>query len=210
MLSISGRAGLTNFKRTETGGTNISRGLEWLWQHLKDTSFPHILDCGPVRQSTAGVFLRRGAKLYLVDLISPALHGDARFWDRSRKTPLFQIDDFLAQLPPIPPGSLSAIFCWQLLDLLPRDSLAALVLHLYLYLQPAGVVFCILREPYLPTGAEPVWWLESLTGLRRDSDGHKPFPYPALTNRGMERLIPTGSVKTFLTRSGLREVLAVK
>jgi len=105
---------------------------------------------------------------------------------------------------------LAAIFCWQLLDLLPRDSLATVVLQLYMYLQPGGVLFCLLREPYLPKGGEPNWWLESLTTLGRDGNGSKPFPYPALTNREMEKLIPTGSVKTFLTRSGWREFLAIK
>jgi hypothetical protein len=32
----------------------------------------------------------------------------------------------------------------------------------------------------------------------------------ALTNRKMERLFPGGNVKTFLTRSGRREVVGVK
>jgi hypothetical protein len=156
------------------------------------------------------VLLRRCAKLYVADLISPALRGDAQFWDRNRKTPVFRIDDFLAQLPKISANSLSAIFCWQLLDLLPHDALAHLVLQMYLYLQPGGALFCILREPYLPVGADPIWWLESLTNLRKNGQASRPFPYPAVTNREMEKLIPTGSVKTFLTRSGLREVLAVK
>lgn len=194
----------------DAGTVTVSRGLEWLWQYLRDIPCPSILDCGPVRRSTADVLLRRGAKLYVADLVSPALRGEARFWDRARKTPVFRIDDFLSQLPEIPPGSLSTIFCWQLLDLLPRDALAPLVLQMYLYLQPGGVLFCLLREPHLQAGIEPVWWLEGLSKLKREGEGRKAFPYPALTNRDVEKLIPTGSVKTFLTRSGLREVLAIK
>lgn len=210
MLPTTRLQGPTKSTRAASGPASLSFGLEWLWQHLRDVRQPHVLDCGPVCRATVEVLLRRGAKVYVADLVSPALQGDTRFWDRSRKTPIFRIDDFLAQLPKIPPASLSAIFCWQLLDLLPRDALAALVLQMYLYLQPNGVLFCLLREPYLPSGVEPIWWLETLTMLRKDSEGSKPFPYPALTNREMERLIPTGSVKTFLTRSGRREVLAIK
>ena len=209
-MLTANRQGAAQAGRLEGGTVTLSRGLEWLWQYFRDTPHPRILDCGPVRQSTTEVFLRRGAKLYVGDLVSLALERDSRFWDHARKTPRFRTDDFLAQLPEIPAGSISAIFCWQLLDLLPRDALAPLVLQMYLYLQPGGVLFGLLREPYLTVGMEPVWWLESLNRLRRDGEGRRTFPYPALTNREMEKLIPTGAVKTFLARSGLREVLAVK
>jgi hypothetical protein len=37
-----------------------------------------------------------------------------------------------------------------------------------------------------------------------------PFPYPALTNRDIERLVPGGAVKMFLTRSARREILIMK
>jgi len=77
-------------------------------------------------------------------------------------------------------------------------------------LEPGGVLFCLLREPYLLAGAEMMWWLGSLNVLASDREGRKAFPYPALSNREMERLAPQASVKTFLTRSGRREVLVIK
>ena len=192
------------------GAAARSNGLEWLWQHLRDVPHPHLLDCGPPRRATVEVLLRRGARLHVADLISPVERGDPELWDRARKSPVFRTEGLLAQIPPIPAASLSAVFCWQLLDLLPRDALAAVVLHLYFYLEPNGVLFCLLRDPHLVHGVEPHWWLESLAAMGRDGEGVKPFPHPALTNREMEALIPTGSVKTFLTRSGWREFLAIK
>jgi hypothetical protein len=36
------------------------------------------------------------------------------------------------------------------------------------------------------------------------------YPYPAVTNREMEHIFPGGNVKTFLTRTGRREVLGIK
>jgi hypothetical protein len=187
-----------------------SRALEWLWQHLPEVRSPHILDCGPVFQPTLDVFLLRGAKVYVADLITPARGADSSYWSRVGKTPVFLIDEFLAQLPPIPLESLSAVFCWHLLDLLPRDVLPRLVERLLSYLKPAGVLFCLLREPYLAAGAETSWGLDSLTGLASGSKSSQPFAYPALTNREMERLAPGGNVKTFLTRTGRREVLCIK
>jgi hypothetical protein len=188
----------------------VSRALEWLWQHLADQSHPQILDCGCVRQATVDVLLRRGSKLYLADLLTPLQRPDPTLWDRSGKQPEFLLEAFLRQLPDIPVGSLSAIFAWHLLDLVPHGSLPALVARLASLLGPGGVLYGFLREPYLTHGAETTWWLESLTTLGNTGEGAAPFPYPTLSNREIERLFPAGSVKTFLTRSGRREVLAVK
>jgi hypothetical protein len=195
---------------SESHANLVSPSLDWLWSYLRDVPKPSVLDCGPVRRTTTEVLFRRGVKLYIGDLITSLLRGDPDFWDRTRKTPVFKTDDLLAQLPPIPPGSISAVLSWQLLDLLPHEALAAVVLQFYVYLKRGGVLFCILREPNLKEGVEAGWWLEDLRTLGRDGEGARPFPHPALTNREIERLIPTGNIKTFLTRSGRREILAIK
>ena len=85
-----------------------------------------------------------------------------------------------------------------------------MVQRFHSFLQPKGVLFSILREPSVTTGAETRWWFETLTVLGSSNTTQKPFRYPALTNREMENLFPGGNVKTFLTRSGRREVLGVK
>lgn len=163
-----------------------------------------------MRPATINVLLRREVKLYVGEMLAPLQQGDASLWDHSRKTPEFRTEQFLAGWPQVPPGTLSAIFVWQLFDLLPREALPEVMLKLYLCLEPKGVIFCLLREPYLQKGSETRWWLESLTTLGREGEGMKPFPHPAVTNREMERLIPTGSIKTFLTRSGWREALVIR
>jgi hypothetical protein len=196
--------------RTAAAAVGISPGLQWLWQHLSHQRHPHCFECGPIYQSTLDVLLLRGAKLYAADLVTPAQQTSSVFWSRKGKSPVFLIDNFLAQIPPIPPESLSAICCWGLLDLLPHEALPRLVERFHSYLQPKGVMFSILREPQVSTGIETRWWLESLTVLGSRDKTQKPFPYPALTNREMERLFPGGNVKTFLTRSGRREVVGVK
>ena len=187
-----------------------SRALEWLWQNLRDVRRPYILDCGPVYQATLDVLLKRGAKLYFTDLVTLARQSDSKFIRRRGKGTVFLIDQFLENLPPIPPDALCAIACWHLLDLLPRDALPGLVAKLWSYIRPGGVLFCLLREPYLANGAETRWWFDSLMVLGSDVESKAPFPHPALTNREVERLVPGGNVKTFLTRSARREVLAIK
>jgi hypothetical protein len=187
-----------------------SRGLEWLWQYLRDIPHPRILDCGPIRQSTVSILMRRGVKLYVADLLTPLQKEAPQFWDRSQKMPRFRLDAFLEQVPPIAPASLTAVFCWQVPDLAPRAALPGFMARMVSYLEPGGVLFCLLHEPHLPEGAGTTWWLEGLTNLGSRCDDNRPYPHPPITNREMERLNPGGSVKTFLTRSGLREVLALK
>jgi hypothetical protein len=181
-----------------------------LWQNLRDVKRPHILDCGPVYQATLDVLLKRGAKLYVTDLVTLALKSDPKFVRRLGKTTAFLIDEFLKDLPPIPPDSLSAVAGWHLLDLLPREALPGLVAKLWSYIRPGGVLFCLLREPGLAKGAGTRWWFNSLMVLGSDAESKVPFPHPALTNREIERLVPGGSVKTFLTRFARREILAIK
>ena len=193
------------------GGAALpSFGLRWLWQYLQDIPRPQLLDCGPLRASTMRVVLDRCGRVYRGDLVSPLERREPALWDRSGKSPLFLTELLLDYLPEIFPASLSVIFSWQLFDLVPRDAIADLVLRFHGLLEPGGVLFCLLREPRLDKGADSEWELESLTEMIHRREGSKPFAYPALSNRDLDRLIPTGSVKTFLTRSGWREVLVVK
>jgi hypothetical protein len=197
-------------KRAQADAPGRSQGLDWLWRHLQDVRHPRILDCGPVCQATLEVLVRRGAKFYSTDLMTPAIQNDARFWDRSKKNPLFLVSEFLSQLPEIPPSSLTAILSWNLLDFVPHEALPAVIEALFSLLEPLGVLFCILRESHVATGAENRWWLESLSTPRSKADGQRSFPYPPISNREVERFLPGASIKTFLTRSGRREVLAMR
>lgn len=192
------------------GAPAASQGLGWLWQHLRDVRHPHILDCGRIAPTTLRNLLERGAKYYVADLVTVALENPPQFWDRSGKTPRFLTNDFLRQLPRIPPGSLALVLSWNVLDLVPEESHAAIMGYLYSLLEPLGVLFCVLREPRHVSGIERRWWLESLTVSHCELEPQKPFPYPPITNRQVEQLLPQASFKTFLTRSGRREILAMR
>ncbi len=187
-----------------------SHGLDWLWQQLRDVRRPHILDCGPLRQATLDVLLRRGVKLYVGDVISPLQRGNPKFWDKTKKVPQFLTKVLLEQIPDLPAGSQDGVFCWHLLDLIPSQAVAPAVERLFSLLKPGGIFFAILRQPYLADGSDTVCWLESLNSIQTAPEGKKPFAYPVITNRVIENLFPAGSVKIFLTRSGRREVVALK
>jgi hypothetical protein len=187
-----------------------SPALEWLWKYLSDIRHPHFLDCGSVSASTVQVLLKRGAKICVADLISLLQRGDPGLWKTEEKKLVFNLEEFLRRLPPIPPASLTVICCWHLLDLIPRESRTDLVGSLFSLLEPGGVLFCILREPYLAVGMDTHWWFENLNTLGMGGAARRDFPYPAVTNREAERLMPGASAKTFLTRSGRREIVILK
>ncbi|MGH9359652.1 MAG: hypothetical protein ACRD22_04515 [Terriglobia bacterium] len=196
--------------RLPGGRPAASQGLEWLWQRLRDLQRPKVLDCGPVSPATLQILLQRDAKFYAADLITPLFNSDPKLWDHSGKIPVFLVKEFLNRLPTISEGSLEAIFCWNLFDLAPHDTLPEIAARFFALLQPLGALFCILREPQHPAGVERKWWLETLTSYANESDAKKSFSYPPVTNREMERLAAGASLKTFLTRSGRREILAVR
>jgi hypothetical protein len=200
-------------QRSTGGGSpsgHSSPALEWIWKYLSDLPTPRIMDCGPVSQATVDVLLRRRVKIHIADLVTPLLRDPAQFWDRRGKIASFRTDVLLSQLLPIEPESLTAIFAWNLLDLLPHEAHAPLTAKWFSYLRPGGVLFCILREPRLEKGAETTWWFESLTTLGLRSEETRPYSYPVVTNREVEKLAPEASVKTFLTRSGRREVVVIQ
>ena len=188
----------------------VSPALEWLWGHLRDTPNPSLLDCGGVRQSAVDAIFRRGGRLFVTDLLKPLLDEADDYWDRTQKPAVFRANDFLSELPAIPKENLSAILGWHVFDLLPRESLPRVVERFWSYLRTDGVLMILLREPQLTVGADTQWWLHSLDKLGTSGEGNRPFPYAAVTNREMERLIPNATLKTFLTRSGRREVVALK
>lgn len=187
-----------------------SQALEWIWHYLQDVKKPCVLDCGAVSSASVSVLARRGAKVYVADLIAPLQRSDPAYWRRDGKQLKFCLDAFLGQLPEIPPASLSLICCWHLLDLIPGDQLPGLVNFLLALLGEGGILFCFLREQNLAAGMEGRWWLESLTTLGADREGKGAFPYPALSNREAEKLTAGHSLKTFLTRSHRREVVVLK
>jgi hypothetical protein len=200
-------------RKTSTSGQSPavpSQGLQWIWNYLQDVANPHVLDCGTVSSATVRALVKRHARIYVADLIAPLQRGDPAYWRQEGKQTLFCLDELLKQTPDVPPGSLSLVCCWHLLDLVPRDHVPDLVRFFFSLLGPGGIFFCFLRERNLALGKDGRWWLETLTTIGAEGDGTGSFPYTPLTNREIEKLTAGCSLKTFLTRSHRREVVVLK
>jgi len=210
MFSVKTQEG--SRKKASSGPSSAvsSQALQWIWNYLRDVESLHVLDCGVVSSATVSVLMRRHAKVYVADLIAPLQRGDPVYWRQADKQVIFCLDEFLKQIPDIPPASLRLICCWHLLDLVPRDHLPELVRSMLSLLEAGGIFFCFLREPNLAAGMEGRWWFENLTTLGAAREASGKFPYPPLSNREVEKLAEGCSLKTFLTRSHRREVVILK
>jgi len=187
-----------------------SQALEWIWNYFQDVATPHVLDCSTVSSATVSILIKRNAKFYVADVIAPLQRDAPAYWRQEGKQTLFCLDELLKQVPRIPPGSLSLICCWHLLDLVPRDHVPELVRFFVSLLGPGGIFFCFLREPNLALGKDGRWWMETLTTIGAEGEGTGAFPYAPLSNREIEKLTAGCSLKTFLTRSHRREVVVLK
>jgi len=202
----------TSRKKSSSGQSPAGRSqaLDWIWNYLQDVATPHVLDCGAVSSATVGVLTKRHAKVYVADMIAPLQRDSPAYWRQEGKQMLFCLDELLKQVPRVPPGSLSLVCCWHLLDLVPRDYVPDLVQLFLSLLGPGGIFFCFLREPSLALGKDGRWWLETLTTIGAEGEGAGAFPYAPLSNREIEKLTAGCSLKTFLARSHRREVVVLK
>jgi hypothetical protein len=187
-----------------------SPALEWMWKQMPEVDRPAALCCGTIRQSTLNVFLQRGIKAFLGNAVGHLLSNEKMLWEGTGKEASFKPNLLLDLLPQVKAGSLSVVLTWQLFDLLPRDPLPEVFSHLCSLLMPGGFMLCILREPYLNKGRNAQWWLESPLTLGVGGEDAGEFVYPSLTNREIERLAHPSTIKTFLTRTGRREILVCK
>jgi hypothetical protein len=138
-----------------------SNGLkEFLWQ-VDGISRGHLLDMGPVRQSTITFFIERGFKVYTEDLLSTwkqflddeeqlgkSLSMDA---DRSSLTPEDRAKRFLDTTMLYPDNTFDAVLMWDILDYLDSDLVGKLVARLTSLVRDGGVVLSLFhsRKPIL-------------------------------------------------------------
>ena len=141
MLLASRHEGVKTANVLQGEGRMPSHGMEWLWQQLRDVRRPQILDCGPLRQTTLDILLRRGVKLCVADLVSPLQRGNPKFWDKSKKVPMFLTDVLLEQVPSVTAGTQDAVLLWHLLDLIPPEAVPPTVERAFSYLKPGGILF---------------------------------------------------------------------
>lgn len=203
-----------------TAGTQlrVSNGLkDFLWL-LSDVERGHLLDLGPVSQSTVSFFTGKGFKVYSEDVLrSWKSHLNAEE-ERLRRAPAgtaAALDPaslaqaFLDANLSYPEENFHAVLAWDAFDYLEGELLPRVVSRLYSMLRPGGVLLAVFHSR-MP---EQFLRYRVVDGQTLDlTPAAAPLvPQRALQNRELLNLFSAfRSSKTFVGRDQLREGLFTK
>jgi hypothetical protein len=193
----------------------VSNGLkDFLWL-LSDVERGHLLDLGPVSQSTVSFFTGKNFKVYTEDVLrSWKAHLSAEE-DRLRRAPAgteAALDpaslagSFLDANLNFPEETFHAILAWDAFDYLESELLSRVVARLYAQLRPGGVMLAIFHSK-MPEQFHRYCVLNEQT-LSLSTASAPVAPQRALQNRELLNLFSAfRSSKTFVGRDQLREGL---
>jgi hypothetical protein len=185
-----------------------SRGLDQFFQALSGREGLSILDLGEVNQSNVGYITSLGHRLYSEDFLhtldSVFGGGDP---DATQANPA-KAREFLDQSLQFPSHHFDAALVWDTFQYLAKPLLTPVMERLLESMQPQGVILALFhaeaREAAVPAFAFRI--VDSNT-LQLAPKGSRRLAQ-CFNNRSIERLFePCQSLKFFLTRESLREVI---
>ena len=194
-----------------TGELRHSNGLREFFLHLKGQAALSILDLGPASQANINFITGLGHKIYHEDIYPELFSGayrtrgddGARSWDAAA---------FLQANLNYPQAHFDGVLGWDVLDLLPDPSALHSVvarLHFITKLRAALLIFFHTADPGSLVSVSRCQ-VRSHDALQMFVRGQNYLKRP-LNNRNIERLFQDfHSLKFFLARDNLREVLVVR
>jgi hypothetical protein len=201
-------AGLTGRKSTrkEPPQTRQSRGLEQFFFNIRDVVGLSVLDSAGANQENINFLINLGHKVYtsnLVHSIDETFGGDA-----AEQTNVSRIDDFLRQNFDYPPDTLDAVLLWDSLQFMAPPLLNATIERLYEVMRPKSYLLALFtateRVAEVPSHSFRIVDNKTIQIAERDV---RPAGQ-VFNNRNLEKLFGKfESVKFFLTRENLREVI---
>ena len=185
--------------------TRTSRGLQEFFNYIRGQSGLTILDFGAATQQNVSFITNLGHRLYsenFLQLLKENFSSDA---DQSNPG---RIEHFLKQALDYPEGQFDGVLIWDVLEYLSPALLAAVVERLHKIVKPSSYMLSFFHSddkqeavPYY------TFRIQELNTLQVDQHGARQ-PVQLFNNRSLEKLFSRfGSVKFFLTRERLREVI---
>jgi hypothetical protein len=190
--------------------TNVrpSRGLEEFFSYIRGQSGLKILDLGGVSQQNVTVITNLGHRLYSEDflrLLADTFGSD----DTADQSNPGQIDYFLRQALDYGEDQIDGVLVWDVLEYLGPTLLTAVVDRLHAIVRPKSYLLSFFHsDDKLDMVPRYTFRIQDLTQLQVTQQGAR-RPAQLFNNRGLEKLFGKfDSVKFFLTRDRLREVIA--
>lgn len=188
--------------------TRHSHAFEQMLHILRDHQNLQILDLGEVNQDNITFLTSLGHRLYSEDLLrtvdSIFGEGDPAITHISAA----RQHEFFEQVLAFPQGHFDAALIWDNFEYLTKPLLDPIMFRLLNIVRPGGVMLACFHADARDTNAPFYSYRIRGTGeIQVSTKSHRRLVHP-FNNRGIEQLFqPCSSVKFFLTRDALREVL---
>jgi hypothetical protein len=183
-----------------------SRGLEQFFFEIRDVIGLSILDLAGAHQENINFLINLGHKVYTHDLMRSL--DEAFGKDPADQTNGNLIEYFLKQNFDYPPGTFDGVLMWDLLQFMGPALLNATVEKLHELMRPKSylLAFFTARERALEVPAHSFRIMDARS-ISVTERGMRPAGN-VFNNRNLEKLFSKfDSVKFFLTRESLREVI---
>lgn len=192
--------------RKESPTMRSSRGLEQFFFSIRDVVGLSVLDCAGANQENIDYLIDLGHKVYSQDLVRSI--EEAFGTDVASQTYPGQIEAFLKQNFDYPAATFDGVLLWDALQFMSAPLLAATVDRLYDVMRPGAYLLAFFtaaeRASEVPSYSFRIVDNKTISvtdrGLRAAGQ--------VFNNRTLEKLFGKfESVKFFLTRENLREVI---
>ncbi len=209
--------------------TRRSSGLGELWRHWETSENLCVLDLGSTSATNILHFTERGHKIYSEDLLTASTDPGLITKDENG-TSILDSRKFLAENLVYPAAQFDAILCWNLADYLDEGLVKPVVGRLWSVLKPGGMLLAFFHTrdagPDAPchrfhiVGAD-ILEMQKIELRRETRRGPTGAVHTAVSdgfqlqrvfnNRHIESLFRDfASIKFFLARDSIREVLVVR
>jgi SAM-dependent methyltransferase len=185
-----------------------------------------VLDIGATSATNIRMFTERAHRIYSEDLLEASTDPELKIHDE-QGMPVLDSKKFLEENLVYPAGQFDVVFCWNLADYMDESLVKPVVARLWSVMKPGGMLLAFFhtREagPDTPCFRYHISGKDTLEmqalgpkqGQRKESvnaAGGRPFTLQRVfNNRHVENLFRDfGSIKFFLSRDNIREVLVVR
>jgi SAM-dependent methyltransferase len=208
--------------------TRRSSGLGEIARVLNSQEPICVLDIGATSATNIRYFTERGHKIYSEDLIDASSDPTLAAKDEQGQTVL-DSKRFLSENLALPNGRFDVVLCWNLADYMEESLVKPVVARLWSVMKPGAVLLAFFHMK--EAGPDAPYYRYNIMGpdtlemqpleVRDARKGPGGFGHPAaannlklqrvFNNRHIETLFRDfASIKFFLTRDNIREVLVVR
>jgi len=187
--------------------TRQSRGLEQFFAQIRDQSGLSILDMGGACQDNINFVTNLGHRITPQSILQSVDQTFGGVADTDQSNP-HQIEAFLRENLDYQPDSFDGVLLWDTLQFMAPALLNAVLERLHLIVRPKSYLLVYFSSEERAK-VSPVYSfrIQDRTNLKLVQRGTRPTAQ-VFNNRGLEKLFAKfESVKFFLTRESLREVI---